>query len=266
MKTSSYTAKIPNENGFVDYTPDENAVWQTLFARQIKIIKNRACNEYIEGIKALDLTEKTVPQLPEVNQQLEQYTGWNLYPVPALISFTRFFELLADKKFPVATFIRRREELDYLQEPDIFHEVFGHGPLLTVSDYAKFMHAFGQFALTVPEKNHPTLARLFWFTIEFGLINTASGVKCYGAGILSSKGETVYALEDKTVVRKPFNTLEALRTPYRIDIMQPLYYIIDNFSDLYAIMHEDLTAQITKAQQLGAHKPLFPPKTPETAC
>src|SRR5204863_5824865 len=140
--------------------------------RQIPVVQNRACNEYIEGIKLLNLPHDRIPQCPEVSKILKQATGWALEPVPALIPFSQFFQLLANRKFPAATFIRRREELDYLQEPDMFHEVFGHCPMLTHKAVADFTHTYGKLGLEASHEDQVMLAKLYWFTIEFGLIQT----------------------------------------------------------------------------------------------
>lgn len=138
-KETTYVAHYPDENGYVDYSDEENAVWQILFDRQIKILEGRACPEYIKGLELLNMHREEIPQEADINRVLTKHTGWSVEPVPALIPTEQFFNLLANKKFPAATFIRRRDELDYLQEPDIFHEYFGHCPLLTHKEYAEFM-------------------------------------------------------------------------------------------------------------------------------
>lgn len=259
MKTSKYISKQPDETGRVQYTDEENSIWSDLFHRQLLIVENRACPEYIQGIANLGLNDQ-IPQIPDVNDRLRKLTGWEIAPVPALINYERFFKLLADRKFPCATFIRTREELDYLQEPDIFHEVFGHCPLLTIPVYADFMATYGKIGVNADPKNHAMLARLYWFTVEFGLIQTKQGLRVYGGGILSSKGETVYSLESDQAIRKPLEVVDALRTPYRIDIFQPIYFVIQSFNELYDLVQIDLIAAIEKARSLGMHAPLFPPK------
>lgn len=260
MKTSKYTAKKPDDHGWIDYSDEENAVWETLYSRQMKILPNRACNEYLRGIDLLEIAQDKIPQIPAMNKRLNALTGWEVVGVPALIDFATFFDLLADKKFPCATFIRNRDELDYLQEPDIFHEIFGHCPLITVPAYANFMEQYGKLGKNVSHKDKVMLARLYWFTIEFGLLNTKQGLRIYGGGILSSFGETQYCLEDDKPLRKPLEVIDALRTPYRIDIFQSIYFVINKFDDLFDIMETDLIAAISKARELGMHKPLFPPK------
>lgn len=254
---TAYVAKTENAEGIVAYTADENAVWQELITRQLKIVQGRACDEYMQGLELLNLPKDRVPQCKEVSAVLKKATGWQLEPVPALISFDRFFSLLADRRFPAATFIRSRQEIDYLQEPDIFHEIFGHCPLLTNPAYAEFTHMYGKLGLAASPPDRVLLARLYWFTIEFGLLQTPAGLRIYGGGILSSMNETVYSVESTAPQRKPFHPLEALRTPYRIDIMQPIYFVLDNFATLYEVIELDLLALIQKARQAGEFAPTF---------
>lgn len=256
-KQSHYVSKIPDANGIAHYTEEENAVWQTLIERQLKIVENRACDEFIQGINLLNMPMDRIPQCNEISEALYKATGWKLEPVPALIPFEQFFHLLANRRFPAATFIRNRDELDYLQEPDIFHEVFGHCPLLTNPAYAEFAHTYGKLGLNASKEDRALLARLYWFTIEFGLIKQNNKLRIYGGGILSSKGETVYSLEDPTVKRRPFDPMEALRTPYRIDIMQPIYYVIDNFDTLFHLTNTDLIDLIHTARELGEYEPIY---------
>lgn len=239
-KQTNYEAKPVDAIGNASYTAEENSIWNELILRQKKIIQDRACQEYQDGLELLNLPEDRIPQCPEVSAILQKATGWVLEPVPALIPFDRFFYLLANRKFPAATFIRTREEIDYLQEPDIFHEVFGHCPLLTNQAYADFTELYGRLGLNATHKERVLLARLYWFTIEFGLIQTSSGLRVYGGGILSSKNETVYSLESDIPERRAFDVLNALRTPYRIDVMQPIYFVLNNFSTLYQLIELDL--------------------------
>lgn len=254
---SHYIAKIPDENGIVSYTEEENKTWQFLINRQTKVVKDRACDAYSAGLSALNFAIDRVPQCGEISEVLMRCTNWSVIPVPTLIPDDEFFNLLAHRKFPAATFIRRWDEIDYLREPDIFHEYFGHCPLLTNSACADFMQQYGEFALSANEQERRYLARLYWFTIEFGLIESPQGLRIYGGGILSSKGETVYSLESPTPLRKPFDLLDVLRTPYRIDRMQPIYFVISDFSALYQLFEMDLLAQIQVARELGDHPPAF---------
>jgi phenylalanine-4-hydroxylase len=250
--THVYVAKQPDANGYIHYSNEEDAVWDILYQRQTKLIENRACDAVFHGIKTLNLSAKHVPQCQEVSEVLKACTGWAVVPVPALISFEAFFNLLANRQFPAASFIRRREDLDYLKEPDIFHEIFGHCPLLTDSAFAAFTHEVGKFGLSLSAQDRRMLARLYWFTVEFGLINTRQGLRIYGAGIISSKAESVYALESPIPNRKPFNLIEVLRMPYRYDEMQRSYFVIDSFESLYNMINGDLLLKaFAEAKQLG---------------
>ncbi|NMH59578.1 phenylalanine 4-monooxygenase [Alteromonas ponticola] len=260
MKGTTYKSKPSDENGFIAWSDEENQIWSELYHRQMEIIQGRACQQYLDGLELIGLTEQSIPQLPDINKVLLETTGWKTAEVPALINFTEFFRLLANKEFPVATFIRTREEFDYLQEPDIFHEIFGHCPLLTNPAFAHFTHTYGKLGLAASKEDRVYLARLYWFTVEFGLVNTQDGLRIYGGGILSSPGETIYALESDKPVRKPMDPVDALRTPYRIDIMQPLYYILEQFDDLFAISEMDIMALVEVAKSKGLFEPLFPPK------
>lgn len=257
-KSSNYSSKEPDARGFVHYSEEENRVWHELITRQLGHLPGRVCNEYIKALDLMDFPHDRVPQLPEVSKVLRAHTGWEVAPVPALIDFTRFFEMLANRRFPAATFIRRREDLDYLPEPDIFHEIFGHTPLLTDYRFAAFAEAYGKAGLRADKRDHAMLARLFWFTVEFGLIDTADGLRSYGAGIVSSPGELDYALESPIPERKPFDPLEALRTPYRIDIYQTVYFVIEDYDTLYELAQRDLIPLVAEARRLGMHAPTFP--------
>lgn len=258
MKTT-YVSKQPNAQGLIDWTADENKTWNTLITRQTEIVKTRACSEFIEGLDRIGFSRNHVPQHTEINNRLKDFSGWEVEVVPALIPAKEFFTLLANKKFPAASFIRVPEELDYIQEPDIFHEFYGHVPLLTFPDYANFMEEFGKLALSISPKDRRRMFRLFWFTIEFGLVRSEQGIKAYGGGMLSSIHETVYSVESPIAKRESFDPLNALRTPYRIDIPQPLYYVLDKFSDLFKILDKDLIALLEESKELGDFEPLFEP-------
>lgn len=258
MKKTTYVSKVPNSQGLIDWLPHENQTWNRLISRQTEIVKSRACSQFLEGLERIKFHTDRVPQHTEINKRLKDFTGWEVEVVPALIPAKDFFTLLANKKFPAASFIRTPEELDYIQEPDIFHEFYGHVPLLTYQDYANFMEEFGKLALSVSPKDRSRLFRLFWFTIEFGLLKTETGIKAYGGGMLSSIHETVYSVESDIPQRVSFDPLVALRTPYRIDIPQPLYFVLNRFEDLYKILDNDLISLMEESKQLGDLAPLFP--------
>ena len=255
--SSSYVAHVPDAHGYITYSAEENRVWSILFERQMNILPGRACDEFLSGLVTLGITADAIPQLPELSQRLKKQTGWQVAPVEALISARDFFELLAEKKFPAATFIRREEELNYVKEPDIFHEIFGHCPMLTDQVYADFVHDYACKVLTFPEKDWPLLQRMFWFTVEFGLINTFNGLRAYGGGILSSISETVYSVESDIPVRILFEPVVAFRTPYRIDRLQPIYFVINNYQTLYDFVLSDIGTLLQRTRELGEFPPFF---------
>lgn len=255
---SRYVSHSCDKAGFVNYSPEENRVWQTLYDRQIKIIQGRACDEFLQGLEDLNLSNKHIPQLPEVSERLRSFTGWEVAPVAALISAREFFQLLAERRFPAATFIRYEEELNYVKEPDIFHEIFGHCPMLTNPIYADFMHQYSQKVLSLSEEHWPLLQRLFWFTVEFGLIRTPKGLRAYGGGILSSISETAYSVESDIPLRVLFHPVAAFRTPYRIDQLQKIYFVIEDYQVLFNFVETDFMEYINRAKELGEFPPFFP--------
>jgi len=257
---SKYVSRKPDETGRIPYSDAENEIWHDLITRQIPMLPGRACKPWISALNEMNFPNERIPQLEEVNEVLNRHTGFGVTAVNALIPFTEFFGLLANKRFPVATFIRTREDFDYIQEPDVFHEVFGHTPPLTDHRFAAFVEAYGRAGLAADPKDHAMLARLFWFTVEFGLVNTSEGIRAYGSGIMSSPGELLYAVESDKPERKPFDPVDALRTPYRIDILQPVYFVIDSFDQLFDLAQSDLLGYIKEARRLGMHEPKFPPK------
>lgn len=257
MKTTTYVARPVDANGVAAYSDQDNAVWHQLITRQEPIVQNRACDEYMHGLKLLDLPKDRIPQCPEISEVLTSVTGWSLEPVPALIPAERFFNLLANRKFPAATFIRRPEEIDYIEEPDIFHEIFGHCPLLTNQALADFTSTYGKLAEKATDEEREMLARLYWFTVEFGLIQTNAGLRTYGGGILSSMSETPYSIESDKAVRKPFDVIDVLRTPYLIHILQPVYFVIESFDTLLELTEMDLISLAHQAKAMGMHKPLY---------
>ncbi len=247
-----YLSKQPDANGIVPYTPEEHDTWKCLINRQKEVVKHRACDEFIRGLELLDLPLDKIPQNHEVSEKLKSLTGWSVAGVPAVIPAEEFFGLLASKQFPAATFIRIPEELDYLEEPDIFHEIFGHCPLLTHPAYADFMQRYGNLALKANKKQRTRLFRLFWYTIEFGLLKTPQGLKIYGGGILSSKAETEYALDkNKGPELENLNIQKVLRTPFRIDMIQPNYFLIHSFDQLYELLDQNIMGLVDEAILLG---------------
>jgi len=259
---SRYTAHQPDENFVVDYTLSEHQIWQCLYTRQEKILPGRAVNAFISGLQLLKMSRTHIPQIPQINEQLKQLSDWQVKPVAAVISSEAFFTLLSQGYFPVATFIRSQDDLDYITEPDIFHELFGHVPLLTHSSYANFIKKYAKIALTFPKHDWNAFLRLFWFTIEFGLIETEDGLRIYGGGILSSYGETRSCLTSDASLRAQFDPVSILRTPYRIDRIQPLYFVIKDFLVLQQIIDLDFANILSRVHELGMFPPLYEPDNP----
>ncbi|MBN8530922.1 MAG: phenylalanine 4-monooxygenase [Alphaproteobacteria bacterium] len=233
------------------YTPEEHAMWRALFERQSKLVAGRACKEYLDGLNGLGITLDGIPDFERVSDLMEKRTGWRLVTVPGLIPEKNFFEHLTHRRFPVTYWIRPPEKMDYLQEPDVFHDLFGHVPLLVNPIFADYMHAFGEGglkALKLDALNY--LGRLYWFTVEFGLINTAEGLRIYGSGIVSSKTETVYCLESPIPNRIGYDTLRIMRTDSRIDALQETYFVIDNFEQLFEATRPDFTPYYEKLKTL----------------
>ncbi len=256
-KQSNYVAKKPDANGHVHYSDEEHARWQLLMRRQQKELRTYAAPVYLETLDRMQIPHDHIPQCDEISERLLDATGWRVVPVPALIEFSTFFDLLARKRFPAASFIRSRQEMDYLKEPDIFHEILGHTPLLTDSRYAAFVQAYGEAGCRASKEQRVWLARLFWFTVEFGLIHTDDGVKAFGAGIVSSKTELPYAVTSTQVQRRPFNEIDILRTPYRIDILQTVYFVLNDLEQLFELAHKDLIPLVNKARVLGLKPATF---------
>jgi len=254
---SRYQSYPVDADGYVNYSKADDATWAFLYQRQIEILPNRAVPAFIQGLEYLRLNPNQIPQIPDLNQRLRQYGHWQVKPVDAVISSELFFQLLSEAYFPVATFIRRQEDMDYITEPDVFHEIFGHIPLLLQADYANFVQSYAKMALTFPSTDWNFFLRLFWFTIEFGLIETPDGMRIYGGGILSSFGETLSSLGSDASIRAYFDPVSVLRTPYRIDQIQPLYYVIQDFSRLQNILHYDFAQLLDRARELGMFPPLF---------
>ena len=215
------------------YTPQEHAVWDELFARQSAMLPGRAAPEYLAGLDILHLSRPGIPNFEELNEKLGKATGWSVVAVPGLVPDEVFFEHLANRRFVAGRFIRRRDQLDYLQEPDIFHDVFGHVPMLAHPVFADYMQAYGEGGLRAQQYGAiDKLARLYWYTVEFGLIRSGDGLNIYGAGIVSSRGESLFALDDPSPNRIAFDMERVMRTKYRIDDYQQAYFVIESFEQL----------------------------------
>ena len=228
--------------GWDRYTAAEHGTWVTLYERQAKVLPGRACDAFLHGLEALDLHGTGVPDFLDLSEKLRALTGWSVVAVPGLVPDDVFFDHLANRRFPAGNFIRRPDQLDYLQEPDVFHDVFGHVPMLTDPTFADYMAAYGrggQRAMGLGRLKN--LARLYWYTVEFGLLATPQGLRIYGAGIVSSPAESVFALEAPDPNRIAFGLERVMRTPYRIDDFQQVYFVADSIQQLQDETQADFT-------------------------
>ncbi len=245
------------DQGWSNYTDEEHAVWDLLYDRQIEILPGRAAPEFMDGLKALDLGKGGIPDFETMSDELQSLTGWRVVAVPGLVPDEVFFDHLANRRFPAGQFIRKRNELDYLQEPDVFHDVFGHVPMLTNPVFADYMEAYGKGGLrSLNFAALKNLAALYWYTVEFGLIRTDEGLRIYGAGIVSSKTESIFALEDPSPNRIGFGLERLMQTDYRIDDFQQTYFVIDSYDQLFRATVDTDFAPLYKA--MGGrfeHKP-----------
>jgi len=234
------------------FTAEEHAVWDTLYARQIKLLPGRASKAFLRGLDLLKLSESGIPNFEELSQRLMKATGWQVVAVPGLVPDDVFFDHMANRRFVAGNFIRRADQLDYLQEPDVFHDVFGHVPLLADPVFADYMEAYGRGGLRALEHGAlKQLSRLYWYTVEFGLIEEDDDLRIYGAGIVSSYGESRYALDSDSPNRIGFDLKRVMRTEYRIDDFQQNYFVIPSYDELlrvtvetdFAPLYEEILAQ-----------------------
>jgi len=222
---------IPQD--WASYSQSEHRVWDQLFARQIGMLQRRASAAFLNGLESLSLSRAGIPDFTDLSERLHRLTGWRVVAVPGLVPDEVFFDHLANRRFVAGRFIRKPEQLDYLQEPDVFHDVFGHVPLLADPVFADYMQAYGLGGLRALNFHSlEKLARLYWYTVEFGLIRESGALKLYGSGIVSSFGESVFALESPSPNRIGFDLERVMRTQYRIDDYQQSYFVIDSFDDL----------------------------------
>lgn len=233
------------------YSADDHATWDRLFARQAAMLPGRVTPEFIDGLDILRLSKPGIPDFEELSDRLMKATGWQVVAVPGLVPDDVFFDHLANRRFVAGNFIRRPDQLDYLQEPDVFHDVFGHVPLLANPVFADYMQAYGRGGQRAASMGAiERLSRLYWYTVEFGLVRSDEGLRLYGAGIVSSFTESRFALEDPSPNRLGFDLERVMRTRYRIDDFQQSYFVIDSFDDLldrtlntdFAPLYERLTA------------------------
>ena len=237
------------------YTPEEHALWRRLHARQAAMVPRYACREVIESLVALDFGD-AIPRFDDVNPRLARATDWQIVAVPGLLPDRVFFGHLASRRFPVTVWLRKPEEFDYIVEPDVFHDFFGHVPMLFDPVFAAYMEAYGRGGLKAEGLGAlPWLARLYWYTVEFGLIQTPRGLRIYGAGILSSPGEIDHALASPAPRRVAFDLLRIMRSRYRIDAYQETYFVIDDFRQLFDATAPDfapLYRELAGLEELGA--------------
>jgi phenylalanine-4-hydroxylase len=239
------------------YSALEHGRWSRLFARQEKLLPGRACDAFLKARSRLGLSGAGVPDFVELSRKLSAMTGWRVVPVAGLIPDDAFFDHLANRRFPAGAFIRPEEELDYLEEPDVFHDVFGHVPLLADPVYAAFLEAYGKGGRRALDRGQlHNLARLYWYTVEFGLMTTPGGLRIFGAGIMSSPAETIFSLEDTSPNRIAFDLERVMRTKYIIDDFQQIYFVIDSFEKLLDDCYQDFDAiydRLRAAPEIEAH-------------
>ena len=236
-------------------TPAQHGVWRTLYQRMMSVLPGRACDAYLDGLRKLPLGEDGVPDFRRLSDALAALTGWQVVAVPGLVPDAVFFEHLANRRFPAGNFIRSADNLDYIEEPDVFHDVFGHVPMLAHPVFADYMQAYGLGGLRAEgfdSLDH--LARLYWYTVEFGLIATPDGLRIYGSGIVSSRAESIYALESPSPNRIAFNLERVMRTRYRIDDFQETYFVIPSFEALFNETYQDFAPLYGKLETGPTHE------------
>lgn len=235
MTASDWT--IPQD--WARYTAEEHDVWNTLFARQSEMLPGRASEAFLRGLDVLRLSKPGIPDFEELSERLRALTGWSVVAVPGLVPDDVFFDHMANRRFVAGNFIRKPDQLDYLQEPDVFHDVFGHVPMLADPVFADYLAAYGRGGQRAGSLGAlKKLARLYWYTVEFGLVEEAGGLRIYGSGIVSSRAESVFALDDPSPNRIAFDLKRVMRTEYRIDDFQQTYFVIPSFEELLRITVE----------------------------
>lgn len=226
------------------YSAADHEVWRRLYERQRRILVGRACDEFLAAQDAMGMTPARIPKFSDMNAVLGEATGWRLIGVEGLLPELDFFEHLANRRFPVTWWIRRPDQIDYIAEPDLFHDLFGHVPLLMNPLFADYMAAYGRGGVKahgIGEHALQMLTRLYWYTVEFGLIQQHDGLRIYGSGIVSSKGESIHCLESDAPNRIGFDLERIMRTRYRIDTYQKTYFVIDSFAQLMDATAPDFT-------------------------
>ncbi|NWH07357.1 MAG: phenylalanine 4-monooxygenase [Alphaproteobacteria bacterium] len=244
------------DQGWDNYPAEAHDTWRRLYARMETILPGRAAPAFLEGLKRLDIGHEKIPHFERLSDGLEALTGWRIVAVPGLVPDEKFFDHLANRRFPASNFIRRPEQLDYIEEPDIFHDIFGHVPMLAHPVFADYMQAYGQGGLRAEGLGVlPNLARLYWYTVEFGLIAHEGRLEFYGSGIASSSAESVYCLASPSPNRIAFDLERVMRTRYRIDDLQETYLVIDSFESLFAATYQDFAALYERLRTGPTYEP-----------
>jgi phenylalanine-4-hydroxylase len=244
------------DQGWAQYTAQDHAVWRTLFERQSRLLPGRACDAFIDGMGRLPIGADAIPDFRALNEVLRSQTGWQVVAVPGLVPDDVFFDHLAHRRFPAGNFIRRPHQLDYLEEPDVFHDVFGHVPMLMNPVLADFVQAYGVGGLRAGQLGVlPLLARVYWYTVEFGLVQQADGLRIYGAGIASSMTESLFALDDESPHRIGFALERVMRTHYRIDDFQESYFVLRGLDELLALAAVDFAPLYTRVAGMAELQP-----------
>ena len=237
------------DQGWDAYSAEEHATWRTLFERQTRLLPGRACDEFVQGMRDLPMGPDEIPDFRRLSDSLMQRTGWQVVAVPGLVPDEVFFEHLANRRFPAGHFIRKPHELDYIEEPDVFHDVFGHVPMLMNPAIADYLQAYGVGGLRAQQLGVlDKLARVYWYTVEFGLVQQKDGLRIYGAGIASSASESVFALDDASPNRLRFDLERVMRTNYRIDDFQESYFVIDSLDALLNLAQIDFHPLYARVQ------------------
>lgn len=239
------------------YTTAEHGIWKTLFERQAAVLPGRACSEFLDGLRVLKLDANTIPDFEQLSQILKPHTGWEVVAVPSLVPDDIFFDHLANRRFPAGQFIRKPDQLDYIEEPDVFHDVFGHVPMLAHPVFADYMQAYGKGGQRALKEFGAlkNLARLYWYTVEFGLIAAPEGLRIYGSGIVSSRAESIYAVENASPNRIVFELERVMRTNYRIDDFQESYFVISSFDELFAETYRDFSQIYARLADGSSYRP-----------
>lgn len=238
------------------YTPQEHDIWRALYKRQLGVLPGRAVDWFMDSLSTLGINKDAIPKIDDINEILMKRTRWQVVPVPGLIPDEPFFEMLANRRFPIGNFIRKPEQFNYIQEPDIFHDLFGHVPILADPVFADYMESYGEGGLKAAKLGAiDKITRLYWYTVEFGLIEEPKGLRIYGAGILSSPTESIFSLENVSPNRLKFDLKRLLRTHYQIDDFQDTYFVIDSFKQLFDETRPDFTPIYKEIESLPVIMP-----------